>query len=100
MGSRNYAAHQEWSAYFLDKILKEGGAGTIALKHHNPESNLEYMVAVADKLSAAEREDWVQEKNWAESVKSRWWLSYPGFRMLEKYQMLPGSLQTSFTGGI
>lgn len=58
MGSRNYAAHQEWSAYFLDKILKEGGAGTIALKHHNPESNLEYMVAVADKLSAAEREDW------------------------------------------
>ncbi len=57
LGRRNYVAHQEWSAYFLDKILEEGGAGTIALKHHSPENDLEYMVAVADNLSAAERED-------------------------------------------
>lgn len=54
---RSRAAHEQWSAFFLKKYLKHETAELIALRHHHPENYLEYLVAVADKLSASEREE-------------------------------------------
>ena len=54
---RDYISHEEWSAEFLSSTFKNEQAEIIALKHHHPETRLQYLVAIADRLSAAERED-------------------------------------------
>ncbi|MBO8169050.1 MAG: type III-A CRISPR-associated protein Cas10/Csm1 [Thermoanaerobacteraceae bacterium] len=54
---KHYITHQEWSAHFLRTVLKDERTEIIALKHHAPEKKLELMVAIADKLSAAERDE-------------------------------------------
>lgn len=41
----------------LSSTFKNEQAEIIALKHHHPETRLQYLVAIADRLSAAERED-------------------------------------------
>lgn len=59
---RNYVSHEEWSAEFLSTTFKNEQAEIIALKHHHPETRLQYLVAIADRLSAAEREDNLQQR--------------------------------------
>lgn len=54
---RDWVSHEQWSAYFLKESLGLETAETTALRHHYPETYLEYIVAVADKLSASEREE-------------------------------------------
>lgn len=54
---RSWAAHEQWSAYFIKQYLGFETAELIALRHHYPENYLEYLVAIADKLSASEREE-------------------------------------------
>ena len=54
---RDYLSHEQWSAYFIRTVLKMEAAATLALKHHHPETDLEYLIAIADKLSAMERDE-------------------------------------------
>jgi len=58
LGAREIGVkHHLWSAYFLKTVLKEEGAEIRALKHHSPEDEEDFILAIADKLSSQEREE-------------------------------------------
>jgi len=47
--------HQEWGAYFCKEFIKIPEVENIVLRHHNPMTKIDYIVAIADRLSAGER---------------------------------------------
>ena len=59
---RNYDTHSDWSAYFLRSAMADSLIESIALRHHRPESDLERLVTIADRLSAKERDDHSEEE--------------------------------------
>ncbi|MBT9131037.1 MAG: CRISPR-associated protein Cas10/Csm1 [candidate division WS2 bacterium] len=60
---QNKPQHQFWSAYLLKNYIEDYEASKIAENHHNPRDPYEYIVAIADKLSAEEREDREDEQH-------------------------------------
>ena len=46
--------HQEWGAYFCKEFIKIPEVENIVLRHHNPMTKIDYIVAIADRLSAGE----------------------------------------------
>jgi CRISPR-associated protein Csm1 len=64
---KNSPGHQEWGAYFCEKYVKDPEISKIIFDHHHPESILELIVAVGDKLSG-EAQDLGKEEDLSQLV--------------------------------
>lgn len=59
---REYISHEEWSASFIRHYFKSDSIETLVLRHHHPETILDFIISIADKLSASERDRGQDEK--------------------------------------
>ncbi|SHE33324.1 CRISPR-associated protein Csm1 [Caldanaerobius fijiensis DSM 17918] len=49
--------HQEWGAYFCETYVKINEVTLAVRNHHRPVTKMDYIIAIADKLSAVERDN-------------------------------------------
>lgn len=53
--NHNCLKHQGWSANIADEILQDNRLGTMVLNNDRPETLLQYLIAIGDKLSVGKR---------------------------------------------
>ncbi|KXG76751.1 CRISPR-associated protein Cas10/Csm1 [Fervidicola ferrireducens] len=62
--------HQEWGAYFCEKNVGISEVISAVRNHHDPINMVDLIVAIADKISAYEREDIDEDKGKAKQLIS------------------------------